>query len=119
LRQACVGLQYLRWCLPATLLGGLQCLCRAVQPILMQYHLSAILGANGIEGQPGFHRFDELGQGWAKGFKQPGTDSVLREQQPTTEPIPVRGIHPKPRSEEHTSELQSRENLVCRLLLEK
>src|SRR5690606_40598184 len=25
----------------------------------------------------------------------------------------------KPRSEEHTSELQSRENLVCRLLLEK
>src|SRR5690606_41986060 len=27
--------------------------------------------------------------------------------------------HPAPRSEEHTSELQSRENLVCRLLLEK
>src|SRR5436309_7188398 len=27
-----------------------------------------------------------------------------------------RGVH---RSEEHTSELQSRENLVCRLLLEK
>src|SRR5436309_12675396 len=26
---------------------------------------------------------------------------------------------PSPRSEEHTSELQSRENLVCRLLLEK
>src|SRR6266511_6355664 len=26
---------------------------------------------------------------------------------------------PWPRSEEHTSELQSRENLVCRLLLEK
>src|SRR5690606_40102849 len=28
-------------------------------------------------------------------------------------------IIPHPRSEEHTSELQSRENLVCRLLLEK
>src|SRR5690606_42059830 len=27
--------------------------------------------------------------------------------------------HPGLRSEEHTSELQSRENLVCRLLLEK
>src|SRR5690606_42068151 len=27
--------------------------------------------------------------------------------------------HPMARSEEHTSELQSRENLVCRLLLEK
>src|SRR5690606_39776445 len=29
------------------------------------------------------------------------------------------GTHGDPRSEEHTSELQSRENLVCRLLLEK
>src|SRR5690606_40683982 len=28
-------------------------------------------------------------------------------------------VQPKSRSEEHTSELQSRENLVCRLLLEK
>src|SRR3712207_8057306 len=27
--------------------------------------------------------------------------------------------HPQPRSEEHTSELQSRQYLVCRLLLEK
>src|SRR5690606_41483946 len=30
-----------------------------------------------------------------------------------------RYARPVPRSEEHTSELQSRENLVCRLLLEK
>src|SRR5207302_9770582 len=30
-----------------------------------------------------------------------------------------RGIQNSIRSEEHTSELQSRENLVCRLLLEK
>src|SRR6266511_2115287 len=29
------------------------------------------------------------------------------------------GVQPEVRSEEHTSELQSRENLVCRLLLEK
>src|SRR5690606_21076670 len=29
------------------------------------------------------------------------------------------GASPSARSEEHTSELQSRENLVCRLLLEK
>src|SRR5690606_41082385 len=28
-------------------------------------------------------------------------------------------VYPVTRSEEHTSELQSRENLVCRLLLEK
>src|SRR6202043_340827 len=32
--------------------------------------------------------------------------------------LPSNTISP-PRSEEHTSELQSRENLVCRLLLEK
>src|SRR6266700_2114570 len=32
---------------------------------------------------------------------------------------PLRGASCGPRSEEHTSELQSRENLVCRLLLEK
>src|SRR5690606_41474491 len=30
---------------------------------------------------------------------------------------PVMPLAPAPRSEEHTSELQSRENLVCRLLL--
>src|SRR5690554_7201604 len=32
---------------------------------------------------------------------------------------PVRAISPNFRSEEHTSELQSRPHLVCRLLLEK
>src|SRR3712207_8410335 len=31
----------------------------------------------------------------------------------------VRGAHRRARSEEHTSELQSRQYLVCRLLLEK
>src|SRR5690606_39668905 len=33
--------------------------------------------------------------------------------------LDLRGDHDLARSEEHTSELQSRENLVCRLLLEK
>src|SRR3712207_8974410 len=32
---------------------------------------------------------------------------------------PARASGPAPRSEEHTSELQSRQYLVCRLLLEK
>src|SRR5690606_41409436 len=32
---------------------------------------------------------------------------------------PIHRARPFARSEEHTSELQSRENLVCRLLLEK
>src|SRR5260370_12108389 len=31
----------------------------------------------------------------------------------------ARGVQERPRSEEHTSELQSHLNLVCRLLLEK
>src|SRR5436309_4144240 len=34
------------------------------------------------------------------------------------DPVPTISL-PRSRSEEHTSELQSRENLVCRLLLEK
>src|SRR5690625_7729774 len=40
--------------------------------------------------------------------------------QPTkATPPPAPPSSPKPRSEEHTSELQSRGHLVCRLLLEK
>src|SRR5574340_1537716 len=34
-------------------------------------------------------------------------------------PVPHDRISPEPRSEEHTSELQSPKDLVCRLLLEK
>src|SRR5690606_39750175 len=41
---------------------------------------------------------------------QPGTVEVVRAM--------MRETPPESRSEEHTSELQSRENLVCRLLLE-
>src|SRR5690349_23652781 len=33
--------------------------------------------------------------------------------------VPTAGVEPESRSEEHTSELQSRRDLVCRLLLEK
>src|SRR3712207_7162517 len=39
-----------------------------------------------------------------------------RNPAPIKQPLP---ISPFPRSEEHTSELQSRQYLVCRLLLEK
>src|SRR5690606_41367186 len=47
-----------------------------------------------------------------------GTKMLLRTH---TSPVQIRTMTatPPPRSEEHTSELQSRENLVCRLLLEK
>src|SRR5690606_42109696 len=43
----------------------------------------------------------------------------VAEAAPTARPGPGRAGAARPRSEEHTSELQSRENLVCRLLLEK
>src|SRR2546429_5934882 len=37
----------------------------------------------------------------------------------STDPVQIRAMERKLRSEEHTSELQSRLHLVCRLLLEK
>src|SRR3712207_8353489 len=43
---------------------------------------------------------------------------VVREQRLAAEVAP-RADHDRRRSEEHTSELQSRQYLVCRLLLEK
>src|SRR3712207_8434900 len=38
---------------------------------------------------------------------------------PSPTPAHCPGSRPRPRSEEHTSEFQSRQYLVCRLLLEK
>src|SRR5690242_21174293 len=57
------------------------------------------------------------------------TEEAQRESAATEPDEPSTGVRPKPkrekrrivwsRSEEHTSELQSHVNLVCRLLLEK
>src|SRR3712207_7619800 len=52
---------------------------------------------------------------------RPSVAVVLRVERigsPTGEPISLR-VSRRSRSEEHTSELQSRQYLVCRLLLEK
>src|SRR2546427_6576629 len=51
----------------------------------------------------------------------PGLPSrgVLASFQRANSPRPLEGGAPGIRSEEHTSELQSQSNLVCRLLLEK
>src|SRR3712207_7304112 len=52
--------------------------------------------------------------------RQPGTAAVRVEQpELSLEPAPVDQPGQAHRSEEHTSELQSRQYLVCRLLLEK
>src|SRR5438874_9836157 len=40
-------------------------------------------------------------------------------ERPRTKPLKIMMSSPPARSEEHTSELQSRRDLVCRLLLEK
>src|SRR3712207_7867770 len=45
--------------------------------------------------------------------------ATVRDGPPNSLSIPPRARRRGPRSEEHTSELQSRQYLVCRLLLEK
>src|SRR3712207_5434499 len=47
------------------------------------------------------------------------TPSTRRKSEPFAEPLAEPLAEPPARSEEHTSELQSRQYLVCRLLLEK
>src|SRR2546426_5217148 len=55
-----------------------------------------------------------------RGISLPSTHALQRERQTRPKPgAQSHGSSPPPRSEEHTSELQSPCNLVCRLLLEK
>src|SRR3712207_7015743 len=51
------------------------------------------------------------------GSLSPGAEA--RRKIPVPGPVAIREIRRNGRSEEHTSELQSRQYLVCRLLLEK
>src|SRR2546427_8889476 len=73
----------------------------------------------------------KLGEGGVGGSGEPvhhlqGASRPFQRQQMEAEPVGpagghqagAGGVHPQ-RSEEHTSELQSQSNLVCRLLLEK
>src|SRR3712207_7522177 len=46
-------------------------------------------------------------------------EAARRLAHPPARHRPLRDLNPDARSEEHTSELQSRQYLVCRLLLEK
>src|SRR5690606_40435454 len=54
----------------------------------------------------------------ARGAEVHATAVIEDELMPATDPVCL-ALRSEARSEEHTSELQSRENLVCRLLLEK
>src|SRR5207302_10567806 len=51
--------------------------------------------------------------------RRPDREGLEFQRRPGWVILPVKPRLTAPRSEEHTSELQSRENLVCRLLLEK
>src|SRR2546427_8568661 len=51
--------------------------------------------------------------------RRSGVDGSVSSMQPTVRPSHVKRWPIHWRSEEHTSELQSQSNLVCRLLLEK
>src|SRR3712207_7439723 len=63
---------------------------------------------------PGPDRRDTPGRGLGLPPDQGGGPALLPPQRP-----PRGGFRRAARSEEHTSELQSRQYLVCRLLLEK
>src|SRR5690606_41837607 len=52
-------------------------------------------------------------------FLHPDWEYLENERTVTSDQAKKRLLEDEDRSEEHTSELQSRENLVCRLLLEK
>src|SRR5207302_10120032 len=64
-------------------------------------------------------RLDAFVVGVGTGGTLTGVGEVLKEKIPAVRIVAVEPAASPVRSEEHTSELQSRENLVCRLLLEK
>src|SRR2546430_9024019 len=74
-------------------------------------------GGAGVEPHPGAGCEVDSGGGWrrrrARRTRRPA--SPLHRERSRSRPGPVQDT----RSEEHTSELQSQSNLVCRLLLEK
>src|SRR5690606_4578085 len=55
-----------------------------------------------------------LARRWSRGARTAASEARVTSEAAASSPAPMTR-----RSEEHTSELQSRENLVCRLLLEK
>src|SRR5947208_12113202 len=62
------------------------------------------------------HQADQHERGHAA--DQGGEQRIAAQRRPAAGPVPP-GPPLRPRSEEHTSELQSPDHLVCRLLLEK
>src|SRR5690242_21609573 len=73
-----------------------------------------------IAGGPGhLQRLGEVGAGLVVGAVRPRDATRHEQQRDAWRLIGVAAVRDDLRSEEHTSELQSHVNLVCRLLLEK
>src|SRR6266511_1754923 len=74
----------------------------------------------GGPGKPTRIKFEDL-QAWcaSEGLPMPVELAERPERSRDPHAAIARTAQPDMRSEEHTSELQSRENIVCRLLLEK
>src|SRR3712207_8861598 len=78
-------------------------------------------------GDEGRSRRAEVGEDIAGGHRAAEIEALQRGTAEAAQPVEVRDVlhtlrddvQPQLRSEEHTSELQSRQYLVCRLLLEK
>src|SRR5439155_23280049 len=70
---------------------------------------------NGVRKVSWFASKDSLASGWAWGQERLEGTTAVAEAAVGSGKVVLLG----PRSEEHTSELQSRGHLVCRLLLEK
>src|SRR2546429_4818089 len=71
--------------------------------------------------KPGAVQVEVTGMQFAWYFRYPGPDGKFGATKPELEDASLGGagaLGLDPRSEEHTSELQSRLHLVCRLLLE-
>src|SRR5690606_2455808 len=83
-------------------------LVQLTQRVRLRFHLSA-LSPDDTRGYI-LHRLEVAGSGGREIFAEEGHPVIYRY---------TGGVPRLIRSEEHTSELQSRENLVCRLLLEK
>src|SRR5690606_39786914 len=71
-----------------------------------------------FDGPPPANEAKALGMETAAAFAKLGQELAALRQQAREYPF-LTALDGPIRSEEHTSELQSRENLVCRLLLEK
>src|SRR5690606_13580172 len=91
----------------------------SLDPVLLMSHIDVVPIAPGTEDQwehPPFSGAIADGYVWGRGtIDNKGSLIAMVE---AAELLIKRGFRPSRRSEEHTSELQSRENLVCRLLLE-